>query len=219
LEPLDYWRLSDVLTVLQAALLLVGEDPSQSANVENWEVSKRPAGYEAVKWAIVRGLQAKTILGTERPFTRTVHHEDESYVEELEISGSVDVATSTVHVGSLRDWLRERGFTEGFFFPAKQPEFEFLDRKHPRFAPKLAAAVKAWRTMADVEMTKGKSPKQALMKWLREHALEFGLTDEEGKPNETGIEEIAKVANWAQSGGAPRTPAGEDEKEEDGIPF
>jgi hypothetical protein len=44
------------------------------------------------------------------------------------------------------------------------------------------------------------------MKWLREHAAEFGLTDDDGKPNETGIEEAAKVANWQPTGGAPKTP-------------
>jgi hypothetical protein len=38
------------------------------------------------------------------------------------------------------------------------------------------------------------------MKWLREHAADFGLTDEDGKPNETGIEEAAKVANLISAG-------------------
>jgi len=54
--------------------------------------------------------------------------------------------------------------------------------------------------------TGGKTPKQALAKWLREHAAEFGMTDDEGKPNETGIEEAAKMANWQPGGGAPKTP-------------
>jgi hypothetical protein len=47
-----------------------------------------------------------------------------------------------------------------------------------------------------------------LVKWLREHAVEFGMSDEDGKPNETGIEETAKVANWQLTGGAPKTPGG-----------
>ncbi|BEU50792.1 hypothetical protein MAFF211520_10840 [Ralstonia pseudosolanacearum] len=79
----------------------------------------------------------------------------------------------------------------------------FLDPAHPRYAPKLAAAVSAWRA---VEGGKGVSPKQAIAKWLREHAEEFGLSDANGKPNETGIEEVAKVANWQPTGGAPKTP-------------
>ena len=44
------------------------------------------------------------------------------------------------------------------------------------------------------------------MKWLRENGADFGLSDEEGKPNELGIEECAKVANWQPGGGAPKTP-------------
>ena len=43
------------------------------------------------------------------------------------------------------------------------------------------------------------------MKWLREHAMEFGMSDEEGKPQETAIEECAKVANWRSEGGAPNS--------------
>jgi hypothetical protein len=32
------------------------------------------------------------------------------------------------------------------------------------------------------------------------------LVDKQGKPNGTGIEEVAKVANWQTDGGAPKTP-------------
>lgn len=52
-----------------------------------------------------------------------------------------------------------------------------------------------------------KSAKQALLKWVRENAATFTLTDTEGKQNETGIEEVAKVANWNDKGGAPTTPS------------
>ncbi|CAJ0770188.1 hypothetical protein R8510_00347 [Ralstonia chuxiongensis] len=85
----------------------------------------------------------------------------------------------------------------------RQEPSDFLDPDHPRYAPKLAAAVSAWRA---VDGGKGASPKQAIAKWLREHADEFGLADASGKPNETGIEEVAKVANWQPTGGAPKTP-------------
>lgn len=81
---------------------------------------------------------------------------------------------------------------------------DYLDPNHPRYAPKLAAAVRAWQAVTDAG---GKHPKQALAKWLRENAAEFGMTDDGGKPNETGIEEAAKVANWQPGGGAPKTPS------------
>lgn len=109
-----------------------------------------------------------------------------------------------VAVSDLRAWLEAAGICTGFFFPAATDAPDYLDPKNPRYAPKLAAAVRAWQSVTDAA---GKTPKQALMKWLREHAAEFGLTDEEGKPNETGIEEAAKMANWQPGGGAPKTPA------------
>jgi hypothetical protein len=53
---------------------------------------------------------------------------------------------------------------------------------------------------------KGKTVKQALLKWLRKNADKFGLTKDDGNPNEQGIEEIAKISNWDTKGGAPKTP-------------
>jgi hypothetical protein len=42
-----------------------------------------------------------------------------------------------------------------------------------------------WQATANEAAISGKSPKQALVKWLREQAAEFGLTEDDGKPNET----------------------------------
>jgi hypothetical protein len=94
----------------------------------------------------------------------------------------------------------------GFFFPEAGSTPDYLDPLHPRYAPKLAAAVQAWLAAERESALAGKSPKQALITWLRVHAVEFGLTDDDGKLNETGIEEAAKVANWDKKGGAPKTP-------------
>jgi hypothetical protein len=75
------------------------------------------------------------------------------------------------------------------------------------YAPKLAAAVRAWnKVTSDPTALNGKTPKKALEIWLRKHANEYGLTNKDGNPNELGIEEICKVANWKPSGGATPTP-------------
>ncbi len=37
-------------------------------------------------------------------------------------------------------------------------------------------------------------------------ASEYGLTKEDGSPNEQGIDEVAKVANWKPGGGVAKTP-------------
>ena len=71
----------------------------------------------------------------------------------------------------------------------------------------IAAAIRAWEHVTTNQMLlEGKTPKQALEKWLRENARDYGLTKDDGKPNELGITDAAKVANWKMDGGAPKTP-------------
>ncbi|WP_129562593.1 hypothetical protein [Paraburkholderia dokdonensis] len=114
-----------------------------------------------------------------------------------------DWRLTTVAVADVRAWLATRGTKSGFFFPDASDAPDYLDPKHPRYAPRLAAAVNAWLA---VTQASGKSVKDSIKKWLREHAGQYGLNNEDGKPNETGIEEVAKVVNWQPSGGAPKTP-------------
>src|SRR5262249_53613236 len=115
--------------------------------------------------------------------------------------------SSFVHVSQLRTWLAERGIASGFF---AGPAADVDDIENPFgrcYAPKLAAANAAWKAVtSDPRRSRGKSPKQALTQWLTEHAKESGLLNKDGTPNATGIEEVAKVANWQPAGGAPATP-------------
>jgi hypothetical protein len=53
---------------------------------------------------------------------------------------------------------------------------------------------------------RGKTAKQAINVWLRRNAARFGLTKEDGNPNDQGIEDVSKIANWDTKGGAPKTP-------------
>ena len=239
MEELDYWRLCEELSIVQASLLVVGEDPSCAEYTEEQEVKNRPKGYEAVKTAIYGGL--KNFVRYEKEasdFERQADYMREEYnqsygmieddqslmsllnraisgtlVQQTEydingnslgfIDGSADPHRSMVNVESLKQWLRLKGFTTGFFFPEPMATMDFLDPLNPRYAHKLAASVKAWQAITDAGK---RSPKQALDKWLREHAAEFGLTNEEGKPIENAIEECSKVANWNAKGGATKTP-------------
>ncbi len=74
------------------------------------------------------------------------------------------------------------------------------------FPKKLAAAIRAFDEVTNnPDLLKGKSPKQALEKWLLGHAEECGLIKPDGKPNKEGIEQICKVANWKPKGGATPT--------------
>lgn len=200
LDRMDYWRLCDELTIVQAALLISGTDPSKSQSyVERWDPNKRPTGYDAAKAAISNALRSGKIIGRLVP----EYTEDINGNQGPPIDDSVDIYQSRIEVESLKLWLKSRGLKSGFFFPLRPKAADYLDPDNPRYAPKLAAAVSAWIAVGDVS---GKHPKQALAKWLREHAAEFDLTDDDGNPNETGIDDAAKVANWQPLGGAPRTP-------------
>lgn len=241
MEALDYWRLCEELNIVQAALLVVGDNPDLAKYVEGHQVEKRPQGYEAAKTAICAGLKnfiryEKEVDKLERQtqgmrvdysnapdfifenddqlsnlFSRSI---EGSITEEAEfdmngnhigfIDNSIDPYRSTIKVESLKQWLKYKGFTSGFFFPEPVMTMDFLDPFNSRYAPKLAAAVSAWQA---VTHSGKKSPKQALDKWLREHAVEFGLTNDDGKPIEQAIEECSKVANWNPKGGATKTIA------------
>jgi len=200
MESLNYWRLCDELSIIQAALLVAESDPSgENGYAEEWPMHQRPHGYEPAKTAIANALRRGVIKGKLIPY----YENDVNGVSYRAIEDSINLAESRVDVESLRLWLETRGIRTGFFFPTVPDGPDYLDPKNPRYAPKLAAAVRAWQSVTDAG---GKHPKQALAKWLREHAADFGMTDDEGKPNETGIEEAAKVANWQPGGGAPKTP-------------
>jgi hypothetical protein len=201
LQGLDYWRLCDELSLVQAALLVIGCDPSsEQGYVENWKPHEAPLGYVAARTAITNGLRKGAINGKSIPLYDTDMNGNRCGV----IEDSIDIIESRVEVDSLRGWLAERGLRPGFFFPLTTDAPEYLDPLNPRYAPKLAAAVRAWQNVTDPGK---KSPKQALEKWLREHAAEFGLVDEDGNPIAQAVEDCSKVANWNPTGGAPKTPS------------
>jgi hypothetical protein len=131
---MDYWHLCDELSVIQAALLVAGEDPaSAQTDVERQIPAERPVGYEAAKNAISKALIRNKIEGHPIP------------IDAGPIEGSINLEESTVDVGSLRNWLSSRGMSSGFFFARASSEPGYLTPEHPRYAPKLAAAVMAWR--------------------------------------------------------------------------
>lgn len=208
------------------------EEPIHVDTVERYVMEDRPKGYEAAKTALIHGLISYAkyceeveqfnrlppddhtssnweVLSPMKPHSLAGNYVPR-YVTNAPpgsdvppVEGSIDLYKSTVQVPTLKEWLRERGFTSGFFFPSEGDVPDYLDPRNPRYAPKLAAAVRAWEAVTDPGT---KSPKKALDKWLREHAAEFGLADDEGLPINQAVEDCSKVANWQPGGGAPKTP-------------
>lgn len=193
MNGIDYWRLADELTTIQAALLICGYDPTELQDKMRNTSCTPPEGYVAVKHSIssaIKNNSLKVIAGMAQD-GRGEYYPDEDL--------------SLVNVEEIKVWLKQKGIIKHFFFFPEGVEDEFLSQDHPRYSPKLAAAVRAWKAM-EHESLDGKTAKQAVTKWLRVHAENYGLTDDEGKPMETAIGEIAKIANWKPKGGAPSTP-------------
>lgn len=206
MEKMDYWRLCDELSVVQAALLIVGLDPAEFYYVMEWEGNKRPENFSAALAALSHAILGGRLHATIR---KAIESRWDSTAEDYYDydTGEPDWEKTTILVDDLRVWLRGRGFKTGFFFPQAVETPDFLNQAHKNYAPKLAAAIGAWEAVnASPELIKGKTVKQALLKWLRKNADKFGLTKDDGNPNEQGIEEIAKISNWDAKGGAPKTP-------------
>lgn len=216
MESLDYWRLCDEVSIIQAAFLIIGKDPSAFEGYEEnpiFRTVKAPIGLEAAKTAVANAVVAGELPAIIRRDAIMGHIEEHDTEKWLGTPGkrvmNLNLNLTTIKVKDLRTWLSKRGFTNGFFFPQNEHSRpDYLDTQHAHYSPKLAAAIEAWIAVTEApdSSKKGKSVKKALEIWLRANAGRFGLIRQNGNPNENGIEEVAKVANWATKGGAPKTP-------------
>lgn len=195
MRAIDYWRLADELTIVQTALLICGYDPTELQDEVGYRPKERPVGYVAIKHALLSAVQSGLL---NHRVTKVLNQNDGDYYPDD------DLALLTVT--EIKGWLAEKGIKHHFFFFPEKPEGEFLSATHPRYSPKLAAAIRAWQAMDDKSLH-GKTPKQSVKKWLRLHCTDFDLADEDGKPLESAIEEISKIVNWNPRGGAPSTPS------------
>lgn len=200
---LSAWGFCEKLTIHQAALLIVGEDPTDTV----WEYDI--PGYVPWVAAIVAAAEEGIIKGVGK--FKSVMRADGTFSP----CDETDPLTSTVQVTSLKLWLSAKGQRPAVFFPevtestnAPPAVPPYLNKEHPRFAPKLAAAIAAWEAMNDPDNLKASmAPRQALVAWLNQNAALLGLVDQNGRPNKLAIKEISKIANWNTQGGAPRTGA------------
>jgi hypothetical protein len=180
MDRISRWKLADELSVYQIALLISGYDPSEFERDQPhmWpsEVMQDISPYLN---AIKNASQSKKLI------FKAVLHEG-SYMGD-----KVDWSHSTVNIESLCEWLRLRNFVDGFFIAAQTEVDKLADLSGEFYAPKLAAAVRAWNEVtANPDALDGKTPKKALEIWLRKHANEYGLSNKDGNPNELGNEDI-----------------------------
>lgn len=195
MNKIDLWHFCDELSVVEAVLLILGLDPADQGQSPEYSAHP-PTGYEAVSTAIKNNILSKKLSATL------------SY--DLDFHGQTkneNWNNTRIHVEDLKKWLSEKNFTNNFFFQENNnSKADYLDPQNEFYAPKLSAAVNAWlEVTSDPELFKGKTPKQAIEKWLRQNANDYGLTKEDGNPNESAIAEICKITNWKPEGGVAKT--------------
>ena len=201
MNKLEYWKLCDDFTVVQAALIVCGIPPEeQQWAVERKSDSQCPPGYVAIRTAFRHALMS----GKMKP-TKVAFH----FTDEGEETRSIDIESTTVSAAEVDRYLKSVGAICEFF----DQTVNSADNSaafSPEMPPKLKAAVEVWSAVSrDAGRLRGKSPKQAMDQWLTENAERLGLLNRDGSVNRTGIDEICKVANWKPQGGATPTPSSE----------
>jgi hypothetical protein len=193
MDRMNRWKLADELNAYQIALLIAGYDPSE------FEDELHHMWPSEVKMEVSPYLNA---------IKNAAHSQKFMFKEVQNYSGDeTDWRDSLIDIDSFSEWLRSRNFNDRFFLSLQCEPDRLSDSSYDFYAPKLAAAVRAWNEVtSDPVALNGKTPKKALEIWLRKHANEYGLTNKDGNPNELEIEEICKVTNWKPSGRATPTP-------------
>tara|TARA_R110002124_G_scaffold206179_2_gene372624 strand:+ start:1393 stop:2043 length:651 start_codon:yes stop_codon:yes gene_type:complete len=206
--PSAIWKLAEILSIVEATLLILEIEPQGlSDSIETWTDDSKPEGYLAARKALESSIRRDCLEGQMN--YAVIESPNGGYEEDYQ---RIDYHTSHVDARDLARWLAQRGYSCAAFPAPGEQSTGFRDRNHPRYAAKLAAVAEAWEAFDESSGASG-TPKQRLTIWLRLNAARFGLTGDDGRPMENVIEELAKVANWATTGGAPR------QNSEEPIPF
>lgn len=222
LKPIDFWHFCEDLTVVQAALLILGHDPSElQSEVFKENTLFKPAGFDAIFSGITQAIINEKLNARFRSEAYELHGfvtvRNGERFDRLAIGNDGEVCRiaykkkpnwdlTTVNVDDLKAWLLSRNIKPAFFFDEQSSNTpDYLDPNHPRYSEKLAATVKVWLAMNDSNLLEGKAIIPTLENWLESRYKELGLTYK-NEINKTAIKECAKVANWNPDGGATKTP-------------
>ncbi|WP_375623191.1 MULTISPECIES: hypothetical protein [unclassified Bartonella] len=209
-DGLKLWQLSEKLTISQSALLIAGLNPGKYWFVNKLEPEKSDIYEDCVLLSLENTANFRAAYHAIVQAGKSNRLEIEwSYYNFLDF---IDADSSYVLVEDLKKWLLWRNKRFSFFFPeddsaeTKDQNYAFQDPTHPPYAPKLAAIVAAWEAVREAEPNK--SVKQTLIKWLQKNASQYNLLNEKSnKLKKDVIEQLASVANWEPTGGAPKTTA------------
>jgi hypothetical protein len=229
MESIDFWKLNDNFTIVQATLLILDIDPTGEQEwVLKSDVQNRPVGFDAIYSGIVQAIKNKTLNATLRYdaheqgggyaqeptkdeefaiLAQLRIHQDGNYWHDEITTANVIYRVepswlmTTIHVEDLKQWLSSRNFTSSKFFfgEKKSNEPDYMNPQHLRYSEELAAAVKVWQAMEDENLLLGKSSPKSAMIDWLESRYKELGLIYEGAIGKKRIEDCAKVANWSDS--------------------
>ena len=197
-KPNEFWKLCESFTLVEAALLILDIEPEGNENIER--KSEKPKGLTAILASLNSAVKNGTLEADETPPS----------AKEM-IAGNKQYIIS-IDANNLKDWLRSKNFTTDFLFDNKNKAIgtpDYLNKDHPNYAYKLAAAVRAWEAVTTDKkyQNNGCRIKTNLVNYLISHASNLDLLKKDGNINTTAIEhQIAMIANWEPTGGVSKTP-------------
>ena len=127
-------------------------------------------------------------------------------------SATPDWSKTTIRQDHLIEWLKGIEYHDMFFDPdPASSEDKYWDILEPKphnkhFAPKLAALIRAWRIVNDIQSNyyfeNYKTPKQALVACLKENTESWFLIEEGDEPlKDDALQKLAAIANWDKTPG------------------
>lgn len=203
-EHLDTWKLADSLTVFQATCLingiLPGEPYSSSEEFDNYKLFT----VERLLCSLVEyGYVKSKIYRKNFDSGYVIVTKDQNNKEQFAYHPVIDWDKTMILVEDLKRWMGEKGYKPEFFFTENERQTDIKNHDLPFYSQKLHAAIDAWETVTcDEKYLRGKTPKQAIEKYLKNNSHKYTYPDE--LSSSQCLEDISKTVNWQKTGGAPK---------------
>lgn len=217
------FKLLDILSIEDASALIAGVSPR--AVVRRWhgddehlviEInSNDPDNAQEVFFMCLSSLTKAIRVGILKAEIFVVKGSMQVTKKNLQsdwlAENDIDTNRTTIERADLKEWLEQRDVYPSTLFPIN-PKTSYMNKDHHHYSPELAACVAAWLEAQTANM-QGKTSKQYLEQWLRDHAHEYGVTNAKQSKK---FAELASIPNWDTTGGKAKiipTPPIEGQKQ------
>lgn len=199
------WQHVESITIIEAACLLVGIDPSvlrtEPRNINERNATLHLASLRgSTPWEhdLIRAVKTR-VLHAARVCVRSFGGEPYGFREvdpaTVSVADVLESGGTTITPTALVSWCGKHNAP----IPTALAKIGASQDTIGTYPEQLRAAIEAFEAVhSDAVALRGRSPKTALLEWLEQH---------KPKLSANARERIATVANWQPTGGAPKTPA------------